>query len=503
MKKHIIAALLLFAMLLSLCLASCNDANDESSAASADNSQTVSVEESKEEELLVPHLGKRDLGGFTLTFLATNRESIYNEAQFAPEELNEEPINDAVYNRNQRISDEFNCYIDVIWSGANSDYTNKVENDILSGISEYNALMYGVYHLGALAEKKYLYDLNALKNSNLHLNEEWWDKSADDAMTIEGMLFFATGDITIYDDQQTQCLFFNKDMIKSYGLDDPYQLVYDGTWTLDAMWEMCRTVAAPGGDGTMNMELDDTYGFVGALFDTYKLIMGMDCPQIEKDSNGSPVIAIGNERNVNAFNQVAAFMSDRSCNAYLEQYYRWDDYDNNYKVKQHFYNGQALFLADQISAASGEKMLATTFNFGVLPSPKMDESQERYVSAVDPYRFYAVSIPKVADMDIDKVTFVLDAIAYLNKQSITPVYYEVTLKEKRFRDDDAPHMLDKIFENRCVDPSVIFNWDDCIQYYNRMLYNNISVPAYMQANGEKLTDAMNKCVEELRDASRS
>ena len=74
---------------------------------------------------------------------------------------------------------------------------------------------------------------------------------------------------------------------------------------------------------------------------------------------------------------------------------------------------------------------------------------------------------------------------------------------KRFRDDDAPKMLDTIFANRCVDPSVIFNWDDCIQYYNRMLFGGQSVPAFMEANGELLETAMNQCIEELRAASNS
>lgn len=33
-------------------------------------------------------------------------------------------------------------------------------------------------------------------------------------------------------------LFFNKDLIAENQLDDPYQLVKDGTWTLDRMYEM-------------------------------------------------------------------------------------------------------------------------------------------------------------------------------------------------------------------------------------------------------------------------
>ena len=240
MKKHLIAALLLCGMLLSLCLASCNNNSEESSAAPSENSQTASAEESKEDRALVPHLGKRDLGGFTLTFLACEPDGTFNTEQFAPEELNEEPFNDAVYNRNKRLTDEYNCYVDVVWTDGFGSYETKVENDILAGNADYNVLMTGIQTLGAIAEKRYLYDLNNIEGSNLHLNDEWWDKSADEAMTIEGMLFFATGDITVYDDQCTQCIFFNKDMIESNGLDNPYQLVYDGDWTLDAMWEMCR-----------------------------------------------------------------------------------------------------------------------------------------------------------------------------------------------------------------------------------------------------------------------
>ena len=68
-------------------------------------------------------------------------------------------------------------------------------------------------------------------------------------------------------------------------------------------------------------------------------------------------------------------MSDRACNVYLEQYYRWNDYDNNYRVKEHFYIGQALFLADNVWAASYEKMRATTFNYGVLPTPNLTPSR--------------------------------------------------------------------------------------------------------------------------------
>ncbi len=502
MKKRIIAALLFCTMLLTAGLSACNDDGETSSTEaeqSGQSEQSQPTESSEAEKYLVPHLGKRDLGGFTFTFLACEPEGLYNNEQFAPEEEMEEPINDAVYNRNRLLEDEYNCDIEVIWAPAFYQYESKVEQDILTGINEYNVCVTGVQTLGHIANKGYFYDLLNLEGSNLNLEESWWDKSANDSMTICNKLFFATGDVTVSDDLHTMCIYFNKDMVADKGLDNPYQLVYDDKWTLDAMHQMCLDVAVPGGDGVMNMDGEDTWGFVAVAFDTYKLIIGTNSPQIERDENGDPIIAMTNERNVNAFNKVQEFMNDKACCAYIEQWYRWDDYDNNHAVKDHFYNGQALFLADEIAAVGSAKMLETTFNYGVLPCPKYDEEQEEYVDGIDPYRFYAVAIPKLTEMDIDKTTFVLEAIAYLNDQMVTPKFYEVTLKEKRFKDDDAPVMLDTIFANRCVDLSVIFNWNDCIQYYNQLLNANQSVLSFMESKGPAMEAAMQECIETLRD----
>lgn len=503
MNKRMISILIILFMLFGALLAACNsDSTDTSSAAGATEQSEESSEQSAPEELLVPHLGKRDLGGFTLTFLAANREMLYNEAQIAPDELNEEPINDAAYNRNERIKAEYNCDIDVIWhDGTYASFEERVERDVLSGLDEYNVIMSGVGALAVLSKKQCLYDLKSLENSNLNFDGSWWDSAANDSMTLCDRLFFATGDITVFDEQATQCIYFNKDMIVEHNMDDPYQLVYDNKWTIDKMHEMCREVAVPDGDGIMNMSGEDTWGYVGAFFDTYKLIISSNCPQIERDSNGDPVIAMTNERNVNAFNKAYDVMSDKSCVALLETYYRWNDYENNVKVKNHFYNGYALFCCELIRAVSSEDMLGVNFNYGVLPTPKYDEHQEEYVDGIDPPYFYAVSIPKVPELDIDKVTFVVEALAYLSEKDVTPIYYELTLKNKRFgaNDDDAPRMLDIIFQNRCVDLSVIFNWNNCIQYYNQLLGNNVGVITFMESNGPAMQTAMDATIAMMRE----
>ena len=120
------------------------------------------------------------------------------------------------------------------------------------------------------------------------------------------------------DDERTHMLFFNKDLIAENQLDDPYQLVKDGTWTLDRMYEMARAVAVDNGDGEMNVTTGDTWGFIGAAFDTYKFILGCDAPMVEKNEDDVPVISVLNTKNVDAFMKTYEMMTDRSACAYLE-----------------------------------------------------------------------------------------------------------------------------------------------------------------------------------------
>jgi hypothetical protein len=87
-------------------------------------------------------------------------------------------------------------------------------------------------------------------------------------------------------------------------------------------------------------------------------------------------------------------------------------------------------------------------------------------------------------------------MAYLGETMVTPEYYERTLKNKRFPDDDgSPEILEIIFSNRLVDISVAFNWDDCIQYYNNIMRANGDVVSYVEKVRDRFEIAMNQTVE--------
>ena len=492
--KKLFAVLMCTAMVLSLLCACTEETEDQSSAASS--------EEAKVGQIFIDHLGERNLDGFELVILATTEKFEFGDEQFVPSELNSEPVNDAVYERNNILEELYNCKLSVIFVDPHATVEDKVRNDTMAGDVDYNVVSTGVSSLSSLAVSGAFTDLYSIEDSNLCLYEEWWDQQAVKQLSIDNKLFFACGDILFTDDERTHMLFFNKGLIEENELEDPYQLVRDNEWTLDVLHEMVRAAAKDAGDGQMDVDSGDTWGYIGAAFDCYKFILGCNATMVTKDENDIPVISVSEEKNVEAFQKAFSLITDMQHAAYIDHFFRWDDSAGRVKFFDQFYNGKALFCADNICALNSEKMLNSDVDYGVLPLPKYDSSQDNYACTIDPYWFTCVAIPRVKGIDTDKTTFLLEAMAYYNRENVTPLYYETTLKSKRLLDDSSEEMLDIIFSNRIMDLANIYNWNDCIQYYNSLVFmNSNGVVSYMEGKYSGMQQAMNETIEAFRKIS--
>ena len=486
--KRIFCMLLAMLMLVSaVVLCSCGEEEETSS---------VAEETSKVDDALVPTLGKTDAhNGKSLRVLSSYEENlIFCREPFGASESNAEPVNEACMERLTLLEQEYGIKVEAEFIDAWGVILDRVEQDYMTGTTNYDIVSTGLMDLANLASQGYFLDVYSIENSNLHLNESWWDSASHEDMTIANKLFFLTGDILVLDDEYTTCMFYNKGLINDNGLENPSDLVLNGTWTIDKLYEMAQTVASPGGDGVMDVTTDDTWGLVCVLFDTYKLVMGADAPQVIKNEQDLPELRMDAEYNISAFDKVKEIIKDKTVTAVREDFYAWDHADAPTVVGQ-FYNGRALFMANLISAVNSTDMREANISYGILPMPKYDETQENYATTNDPYHFYCVSIMQNTP-DVEFVTFALEAMAYLGEKKVTPEYYDRTLKYKRFPDDtDSPEILDIIFSNRMVDISVAFNWDDCIQYYNNVMFGNGDVVSYVEGKRGAFEAAMQQTLD--------
>ncbi len=494
--KKTLCLLLALLMSLSVVLVACNDAGDTSSA---DTSAEASVE--GDPDALVPHLGQTKEYAGTLNILASAGETkdtfpAFVKEALEAEELTDEPVNDATYERNQRLKEEYGIELNVTWEGGFNTYLTKVRDDKATGQDNYDVLITGVQTLGTLAAEDSLLDLYSIEDSFLELEESWWDGSANKEMSVANKLYFTTGDIVMMDDEHTRCIVYNLDIHKNNNLENPASLVKNQEWTLEAFYNMAKAAAVPSSNGDFMPQSDCVYGSVMAAFDTYTFVVAHGCPMVEKDDDDIPYLAVLEQRNYNAFTNVYnTILQNQECEYTEKHGLKWNDTT----VTQKFYDGKALFFVTTIGTVNGEKMRNAELNYGILPIPKGTDDQEDYVTPINPYWFTCVAINKNCE-NTDFVTFALEAMAYTAKKTITPAYYELTLQSKRaLEDPDAWEMLDILFSHRVVDASVIYNWDDCIQYYNRCLTTGgDGLTSLVESQIDKFNAKMNETIENFR-----
>ena len=65
------------------------------------------------------------------------------------------------------------------------------------------------------------------------------------------------------------------------------------------------------------------------------------------------------------------------------------------------------------------------------------------------FKLYMVSIPITADLAFSG--HITEALAYESKYTLTPAFYDLTLRTKTARDDESEAMLDIIFNNKNYD----------------------------------------------------
>lgn len=84
-------------------------------------------------------------------------------------------------------------------------------------------------------------------------------------------------------------------------------------------------------------------------------------------------------------------------------------------------------------------------DFGIVPMPKLGEEQDRYYTCVME-NLTVLGIP-VSAKDTELSGLVLEALARIGYDTVTPVYFEKALGTKYVRDDDSSEMLSLILDS--------------------------------------------------------
>ncbi len=483
---RILCAMLLAAMLLGA--VACAQTPPENTPITSDPAATVGSEgpaatEEETEVNAMSVLGPRDFAGETLTFYARKYNGAWSSDLIAEEDGT--ILNNAIFKRNAKLSEQYLINFEQIESGKR-DCADDAVNLISAGDSEFQAMYMGLSDAAKMAQKGYLLDMTELDNINLE--GKWWTQSSNKAWSIGNAQYFATGAITVIDDQAIRTMFFNKDIIDQYNLKTIYDLVDDNEWTYDKFFEYVEIAKSDNGDGVVTK--DDIFGASAQTTFGFMMTMGAGEMLVTKDADDYPIIAAnnGSDRFVNVVSYLTEKTSDN------DGIYLGDDE----VIREIFGNGRSLFYAEVLMHA---QTMRTGFeiNFGIIPMPKYNSEQENYHQYSTGRNTTVVCFPHTAKGDdLDMASFVVEAMAIESVNTLTPAYYEVCLKGRYVEDLESATMLDIITTSVSTDLAEIFAWGSFHSTIQSAISSGTPISSILRKSSSAAEKVMKVAIEDFK-----
>ena len=443
MQKRL-AILLALVLALAPAAMSCGKEDTKESDTTADTAaNTETTTDTAAETEADPYAGY-DFGGATLSIFSSADSYDSTNANFliaGSGEMNGEIVNDAVYNRNLKVEEGLNvqlAYTPGEWTY--SDIAAGIDQLIMAGDRVYDVMINDMFRLVEASIKGQLH--NVAKTDRLDLSASYWYSDAmDDLMVVPGAMYLMLGDYFADSLASAHVLYYNKDLIENNYSDADYlhNLIMDGKFTKDVMLEIMQTCAVDlNGDG--KWDRTDRLGYIapGAWGPMMPLVTGFDVEYILRDESGNVSFDFNNEHSVKVL---------EACN---ELYHNdltlqsmGDDEDMQQVTRDLIGAGNAVF-AGYLRLSDFGSMREYETTIGLSPYPKLDESQESYISSLHDTSEVGAVLLTTPESELDFVFTCLEFLGRESAEMVIPVWFDEALKVKYSSGEGDAEVLDII-----------------------------------------------------------
>lgn len=454
MKIRMIAALLAALMLLTS-LVACGGGKTETvetTTAAQGGSNDTTATTAAETEPPAPTL--EDILGFAQTDYEKYEFHMLiaktDEYEHLAETMTGDLVNDAVYNRNTQVEEFFNIDLQITsmpcaWADRQT-FTGEVSKQVMAGDPTWDMVVgqSAVMCTGLNSQ----YYTNIAEMPGMDLSKPWWITNQYERLEINGKLFGIYGDmnLSLYGDMHG--IFFSSAIIAENKLEDPYELVKTGKWTLDKMLEMA-TQAGGDLDGTAGASKEgDRIGIIA--IDNPMRAMGtcVGCEVLTRGEGGSLVFPDApSERHIDFYTKVSGAFVDGSYNLKFKN----DTYEESLQILA---ENRVLFVPSYLNYISNAIMRDMESDFGILPYPKYDETQENYISQIGTGATCTTFPQNIAKPELSAQ--VANYMGYLGSETLVGTYFETYLQERLSRTPEMQDMLTLIRETATANLTTVY-----------------------------------------------
>lgn len=432
--KQTTTALLLIAMLAGMTACGDTAATTDTTEGASGDTTTAAVETE-----LVPELPDKTFDGKTFTIYyrehSANRYAVDREAETG------DVLDDAIFRRMRNVEEKLGMKFESVMTNGDST-GDKAQNTMTAGDDSYQLVASTFRTSAKFAAAGLCYDWDELPW--VDLSKPWWDVEVQDTIKLGSKRLVVLDTLSHDSLGATKAMYFVKHFFDTFNVDYPYQLVRDGKWTFDKLSEYVKMFAQDvNGDTTMNIA-DDNFGFIAQWWQQPMNILATADQYIAEIKGGKLAMTLNSPRTTEVFEKYFKLME-------TDAYYM-NPNDDTTAMYDAFYAGRGAFLESTLYFADNARRMDA--DFGIIPSPKFDDSVDGYPSLIDGSTNGLVVPAAIKDPEF--VSAVLEALCYENDRLVIPAYYNKVLQGKAVRDDDSIEMLDIIRENRTCDAGYMY-----------------------------------------------
>ena len=382
--------------------------------------------------------------------------------EFEVESVTGNNVSDAIFDRNNRIEDRLN--VELVWNGVPGNINNRtafvrqVQAYADAGTGSADIIASYSQTGGTLAVQGLLIDLATIKDSYVDLDMPWWPSQMVETVSFGNAqgtsYYFLTGDISTNVLHMMHCLYINKDLLTRLdgNINDIYQMVYDGTWTLDALIELTSGVYSDL-DTLPGKSAGDRFGLVGRSYVLDAFYIGSNMRYIVSNKEAGKSLTVSPDfasaKTVKLVRKLGQmFNSDDWITTKFANEPDADSYKDGQEMTT-FVQGKALVIQQHAQMAEHSLVGKANFSYGVLPMPKYNEKQVNYYTSVgNPHTLYSMFVGLSSRGNIDNTLTMLSAVlecwASEGYRLTTPEIFEVNMQLKFSEGQDETNMFEYV-----------------------------------------------------------
>ena len=465
---------------------------------------TTPPEEEEEEEYVPTFPEAVDLEGYTYKAYVRSdydgqNPGIDGNPQFYCEDFwfdinqgePEDAISYAVYQRNQKIEQDYNCKIEQVpqrgnMAGELLEYFINAETFELTIMLAKSAAEVATFGL--------LSNLNT--KEDLELRYPAYDQNSIKELSIGDQLYYLSGDMNISTIDNVTATIVNLDLYDRYADDfvamfgdeqyqNIYNLVSSKKWTIDTLLLMSEYVTyAPYGD----------IGYFQYANSTMYYFYGAGGRITEMSQKGYPGLVVHQEKNEMIFNYIFDCFNQYNTSIYLPNGY------SQARKTNFIQNGNTLFTDMTLWDVRKSVYREAYFEYGILPIPTYNAGDDYSSLVAFSNCAHLWAIP-VANEDEEKAQIMMQAMAAYSdvnvEGSTMDAYYTRTMSFTIAPDANARKVMDIIKNSMVYDIAILYDWGSwgyILENMDTMTYNpyyESTSGGYLEATIEQIQATIN------------